>query len=217
MPMRARVVEQAARDASRRLADQLDELRRARRMAGLSQAAVARALGVSASSMSRAERGTSRRLSMQLLAGWAAAVGLVVRVSFYPLASPIRDAPQLALIGRLQPRLHGTWQITLEAPVQIPGDLRAADLLLAIPGCTIAVEAVTRLRDIQAQVRAGLLKQRDLEATRLILLVSDTQPNRLALRTASHALAGAFPLRTRGALLALGEGRDPGANAIIVL
>ncbi len=186
-------------------------------MAGISQAAVARALGVSASSLSRAERGRSGKVPIQLFASWAAAVGLVLKVSLYPLASPIRDARQLALIGRLQPRLHPTWRIGIEVPVRIVGDLRAADLTLSLPGCLVVVEAITRLSDIQAQVRAATLKQRDLGANRLILLISDTQPNRWALRTAANVLAPIFPLRTRGALAPLSEGRDPGANAIIVL
>jgi hypothetical protein len=144
-------------------------------------------------------------------------IGLAVRINLYPLVTAIRDAPQVALIGRLRARLHQSWRVRVEVPVPILGDLRAVDLVLSIPGCAVVVEAITRLGDIQAQVRPALLKQRDLRADRLILLVADTQANRQALRAGAGVLEPDFPLGPRGVLSALGEGRDPGGNAIIVL
>ena len=186
-------------------------------MAGLSQSSVAQAIGVSHSWISRAEQGSGADLTLPMLARWAATVGLAVRTSLYPLIAPIRDLRQVALIGRLSARASPTWRIRLEVPVPIAGDLRAVDMLLSAPGCSIVVEAITRLSDVQAQLRAAQLKQRDLHAERLMLLISDTQPNRHALRAAASILATEFPLGSRSALAALVEGKDPGANAIIVL
>jgi len=216
-PLPIRRLDEATHQGSRRLTELMEELRRARRLAGLGQRSVGRALGVSAAWVCRAERGYCRGIPIALLARWAAVVGLSLRVSLYPLGSPIRDAPQLALIGRLQRRLHPTWRVRAEAPVRVAGDLRAADLLLTRPGCSVVIEAVTRLTDVQAQLRAANLKQRDLGATRVILLLSDTQLNRFAIRAAAGVLEAEFPLRTRAAMAALGAGRDPGGNALVML
>lgn len=213
----ARRTDQAVRDTRRRLGDLVEELRRARLFASLSQSSVARALGVSPSWVSRAEKGALPDPSITRLARWAAVVGLAVRINLLPLVAPIRDAPQVALVDRLRTRLHASWRIRLEAPIPISGDLRAADMLLEVPGCRIVVEAITRLADIQAALRAAQLKQRDLHADRLILLLADTQANRYALRPAASILVPDFPTSSRSALAALGEGRDPGGNAIIVL
>lgn len=74
-----------------------------------------------------------------------------------------------------------------------------------------------RIRDVQAQVRATVPKQEDNGADRVILVLSDTRANRAALRDAGESLARAFPLGTRDVLHALREGRDPGANGIVIL
>jgi hypothetical protein len=86
-----------------------------------------------------------------------------------------------------------------------------------MPGCVIVVEAITRLADLQAQLRAAQLKRRDIGAARLILLVSDSTANRQAIREAGPMLDAALPLRTRAAVTVLGSGADPGADALIVL
>lgn len=99
----------------------------------------------------------------------------------------------------------------------IPGDLRAYDALLKGPGVTIAVEAITRFRDAQAQLREAMRKQRDGGATRLVILLRATQHNREALGSAADVLATALPLGTRAILLALTAGEDPGDNGIVLL
>ena len=97
------------------------------------------------------------------------------------------------------------------------GDPRAFDLVLRSADVTIAVEAETRLYDVQAQARRAMAKQSDGEIDRLVLLIADTKHNALVLRDARALLAGDFPLDTRAILRALREGRDPGANGIVVL
>src|SRR5437762_5318688 len=99
----------------------------------------------------------------------------------------------------------------------ITGDLRAVDARLTLDGCTIAVEAFTRLADFQAQSRASLLKKRDLSATRLVLLVAATHANRRALREAAGIVNASFPLGTRAILRALAAGRDPGADGVVLI
>jgi hypothetical protein len=95
--------------------------------------------------------------------------------------------------------------------------LRAFDALLTRPEVTVAVEAITRLRDAQAQLRAAALKQRDGHVPRLVLLIKATQHNRTALASAADVLATTFPLGTRATLAALEAGVDPGDNGIVLL
>lgn len=79
------------------------------------------------------------------------------------------------------------------------------------------MEAITRLRDAQSQLRAAALKQRDGNVPRLVLLIKATDHNRTALASAADVLATSFPLGTRATLKALSEGTDPGDNGIVLL
>jgi hypothetical protein len=101
--------------------------------------------------------------------------------------------------------------------VPIEKDLRAADARISNAQSSIVVEAITRLADVQAQLRAAQLKRRDLQAQRLVLLVSATSTNRTAMRAAGPMLGEALPVHTWAALRALAAGRDPGGDALIVL
>ncbi|HLB38380.1 MAG TPA: hypothetical protein VJL31_17555, partial [Gemmatimonadales bacterium] len=96
---------------------------------------------------------------------------------------------------------------------------RAFDALLTSRNghTTVAIEAITRLRDAQAQLRAMARKQRDGQATRLVILLAAGHANRAALNSAADVLATAFPLGTRATLAALASGDDPGANGIVLL
>ena len=99
----------------------------------------------------------------------------------------------------------------------IAADLRAADARLSLAGCTIVIEVFSRLADFQAQSRASLIKKRDLQADRLILAVAGTSTNRRALAEALAVRQATFPLGTKALFRALGEGRDPGADGILLL
>jgi transcriptional regulator with XRE-family HTH domain len=193
------------------------ELRDARRAHGLSQAAVARALGMQQTRVSRIERGTAPHATLAELNAVAAALGLRLFVRCYPVGSPLRDAAQVALLEELRSRIHRTWRWRTEVPVPLPGDLRAADAVIAAGSCVVVIEAWTRLTDLQAQTRAAQLKRRDFGDVRLVLLVADTRLNRSALRAAGGSLRAEFPLRTRAVAAALAAGRDPGADGIVML
>ena len=78
------------------------------------------------------------------------------------------------------------------------------------------VEAETRLGDVQATERRLRAKQRDLGATRAILLVADTRHNRRVI-TVVPDLTRQFPVGTRGCLAAFRAGRDPGADCLVIL
>lgn len=193
------------------------ELRVARIIAGLRQADVAMVVGTSIAHVSRVEHGLIRGIGIPALSRHAAAVGLKPYVKLFPAVSRPLDRAQLALLARFRERLSGAWQIVVEAPMPIGGDLRAADAVITIPGCRCVVEVITRLADLQAQLRVARIKQRDLRADRLIFVVSGSTTNRRTIRDMGPAVADAFPLDTRRALARLGDGLDPGADALIVL
>lgn len=194
-----------------------DQLRTARRLLGLTQRQVATALGISQSDVSRRERGRAPRLSGQALARHAAAVGLKLSIKLWPVGGGVRDDAQARYVGRFVSRIGAAWKVALEAPIPSPGDLRAVDILLIAGPTRIAVEVITRLADLQAQLRAARLKARDIGATRLVIVVAGTHTNRRALRSVRATLVSSFDLDTRRVLDDLAAGRDPGRDAIITL
>ncbi len=190
------------------------ELRRARLAAGLTQKRVAAALGWSGSKVGRIERGEDAQVGIVDLARMASVVGRQCWLRLFPAAPAVRDAPQLALGGRFLKVLGTAWKVLLEAGSEIVGDPRAFDVLLRGP-VTIGVELITRLHDVQLQVRPIMNKQRDTGVDRVILVLSDTAANRRAARDAGPALDAAFPVRGRRLLDALRSGADPGGNGLI--
>ena len=211
-----RRVDEANRWARSVLGALADELREARISLGLSQRQVAVALGVSRSRVSRVERRRLESWRIDYLARHAAVVGLKPSIKLYPVGGGLRDAAQARWIARFVERVGRAWRVRLDVPMPLPGDLRAVDVLLE-GSCRIAVEVVTRLRDLQAVLRASQLKQRDIGADRLIIVVSGTHANRRALAEARSTLIQAFDLDTQRTLACLARGEDPGRDAIIVL
>ena len=206
-----------AKLTTRRLAAELGgELRDARMSRGLRQSDVARGAKSSHAHVSRLERGVGPT-SIADLSRHGAVVGLRLYARFYPTGGGLRDAAQLDLLRRFRARIGDRWRWQLEAPLNVPGDLRAFDALLTRGDLHVAVEAVTRLRDAQAQLRGAALKQRDGTVRRLVLLISATHHNRRALAVAGDVIATAFPLSTRATLVALTAGQDPGDNGIVLL
>lgn len=194
-----------------------EELRRARRMIGLTQARLAAAIGVSQSEISRREAGAARRFTGEQIAEHAAAVGLRMSIKFWPVGGALRDEAQARYVAEFVRRVGHAWRVMLEAPIPIAGDLRAVDVLLRNGDVRIAVEVITQLADLQAQVRPAQLKARDIGATRLVLVVAGTRANREALAAARPSLVDSFDTDTRRVLADLARGADPGRDAIIVL
>lgn len=192
------------------------ELREGRLARGLTQSAVARALSCSRSRICRVELARVRHLRVEYLARHAAVVGLRLSVKLYPAAGALRDEAQVRYIARFVERIGHLWRVRLDVPIPLPGDLRAIDVVLD-GACVICVEVITRLRDLQAQLRAAQLKQRDFGATRLIIVVAGSNANRRALNEARATLLASFDLDTRRTLAKLRAGEDPGRDAVVVL
>lgn len=193
------------------------ELRLARHTTGATQQQVAVRLGWSKSKVSRIERGLSPGVSVADLTRLAAVVGLRPSVKFFPTGRPLRDSGQIELLAALNLRMHSSWHSLHEVPMPKPGDLRAADQLSTIPGCRVMVEAYRRFSDYQAQTRSARLKQQEIGAERLVILLEDTRTNRDALSAGGSEVRRSFPVPPRAMLAALGAGRDPGGDGIILL
>lgn len=192
------------------------DLDNARRAAGLSLRELARRLGVSPDTVQRALRGDAAAPTIDLAARLAAVLGLQPSVGLYPDGDPVRDKGHLALLGRLRARLSPDLQWRTEVPVPITGDRRSADAVIDGPGVDILVEAETHLEDVQALERTIATKLRDLGLDRVILLVSDTRHNRAVIRSVEE-LHRRFPVGTRACLAALGRGRDPGGDGVVII
>lgn len=191
--------------------------------AGLTLARVGQATAMSASQISRLERGGLPSASVDQLARVGAVVGLDVRARAYPGPDPLRDAGQVAVLDRLRVRLHADLSLPREVPLAIPGDLRAWDAMIrglrgepTLPS-KLPVEAETRIADHQAQTRRIWLKARDAGEPYVLLVVADTQRNRASVRAAGDAIRESFPIPAREALSALAAGVHPGGSALVFL
>ena len=159
------------------------------------------------------ERGLIGSITYRQLAQISSALGLKLYLRAFPAGRRLLDQPQLDLLAALRHRSHPAWSWSTEVPMPIPGDLRAGDATATIRGCVVLCELWTRLADWQAQTRSALLKQRDLRADRLIVVLKGTRANREALRLAGSSARASFPLESRDLLRAFADGRDPGPTA----
>ena len=191
-----------------------NDLRSARLAAGLTLAEVGRAIGSSPQTVLRVERPAAATSSPYQLARQAAAVGMRLRIKAYPEGPPIRDAAQVRLIREFRARIGGAG-LRLEQPVtDDPADRRAFDATIDLPG-GCGLEFISRFYDCQAQLRSALLKQRDANVLRLVIVVRATHANRRAVAAVGDILETSFAIAGRAATARLARGEDPGGNALI--
>lgn len=218
MANRERRLERAIWFMRRDLQELGADLRSARLSAGLKLSDVGVRIAVSEATVMRRERGDLPGPRPEELARHAAAVGMRARIKVYPEGAPLRDTAQVELIRRFRERLKAPHRFAVEVPVtDDPGDSRAWDAVLELPGCTCALEFVTRFHDCQAQLRAFNLKLRDGRVDRLVVVAKSSQANRRTLYAARDITQANFPLGTRRTMASLAAGRDPGANALVLL
>jgi transcriptional regulator with XRE-family HTH domain len=211
-----RIRERSRRRARRQLQDLGTELRDVRVAAGLSQAHVARAAGLTQTRVSRIERGQGMAARLDELVAQGAALGLRISTRAYPDGSPARDAGQLRLLARFRARIGPQFSWRTEVPIGGYGDLRAWDARLDGP-ISGGIDAETRLHDLQAVQRRIETKWRDSGVERIVLLVARSRHNTAMLRLHREALASTLPADTREIMLALQAGRIPRRNGLVVI
>lgn len=217
MPSRERIVDRGTRRGTTLVIELGRQLRESRVEHGLSQAFVGRSVGLSRSAVSRIERGQVSAVSLHNLARLLSVVGLELSARAYPSGTPIRDQAQISLLGRLKEQVSAPLTWRSEVPVGGARDLRAWDLVISSGSDRVAVEAETRLADIQALERRIALKSRDSGVTRVILLLAASRTNRGTLRLFEPAIRESFPVQGAEALRDLRSGRLPRGSALILL
>ncbi len=200
------------------MTDLCRELRTARTSAGLSQAVVARAAGISRSHVSRVERGLVRRLSILEIGRLLAIVGLELSARAFPSGDPIRDKAHIELLDRLVQVSSPDIKWRFEVPLEIPGDRRAWDAVGLGRTCRFGAEAETAPNDVQALQRKVALKKRDdSRVQRVIVVLANTRQNRAFLGQHRATLETNFPVAPKAMLAAISGGSDPGGDGILLL
>jgi transcriptional regulator with XRE-family HTH domain len=201
-----------------------DDLRRYRTDAGISQAALARAAGVSQAHVSMIEAGDAEA-GLNVLLRLGAVLGLDPSMRWFANSGPLlRDHLQLAMSEALIGVTAATWEASPEVRVYRPvrgsidlvlGHIRDAD--------SVATELQSRLLRVEQQVRwhhqkadalAALAEYGDRDISRLLVL-RNTQATRDAVRVAAGTLSAAYPADTALAVEALrGDGSWPGSAIV---
>lgn len=131
-----------------------EEFRLLRLRAGVTQAAVARAIGVDRATICRLEAGAPS-VSSGTRARAVAVLGGDFRLGVFTAGSPlIYDAAHARLVEALLRMRHPTWRATVEAPVPGPGR-RSTDLRLERDDDIVLAEVETRVEVLESIIREG--------------------------------------------------------------
>lgn len=222
MSTKERLVDRGRQTAQRDVDAAGRDIRSARIAMGMRMVELGRRTGLSASQVSRIERGRHPSVSVVQLSALGAVVGLDVRLRTYPGPDPTMGSAQNAVLARLVPMLDGRLRVLTEVGLPLAGDQRAWDATIlgavrdgvSVP---LPVDIETRFHDPQAQVRRTLLKLRDSGLDAVLLVLADTRSNRDALRGAAALVRDTFPVSARRALGALRRGDHPGGSAIVLV
>jgi transcriptional regulator with XRE-family HTH domain len=217
MPSAQRRLDQAHRLCGLLLRGVAEEFRHARVQAGLSQAAVAEAAGLSRAELGRIERASATWVDVDAICRVAVVLGLAPSLRLYPEGRRLRDSASLRVLEALRVEVHPSVGWATEVPLALRGDRRAWDAVITGSGWRAAIECETRLFDVQALERRVGLKRRDDGEPNVLLVLPATRANSEALATAGARLRTSFPLDSRVVLAALRRGRDPGNSGIVLL
>jgi transcriptional regulator with XRE-family HTH domain len=197
------------------------ELREARLVAGLSQSAVARELGLDASNVWRLEADGLADLGIVRLSEIASVLGYEVSLGLHPVGDPVRDKGQLACGRRFEALLSDRWRVTDEMLLPGAGEQRAWDKLVrlvdATPRYLVGVDIESRAWDVQAIVRRTRGRERDGQVDHILLVLADTAHNRRITDALRASLGPDYQTGSRSLLGALRRGeRLPGSGVVLV-
>jgi transcriptional regulator with XRE-family HTH domain len=135
-----------------------EESRLLRSRAGVSQASIARAIGVDRSTICRLEAGDSS-VSNEVRARMAAVLGAELSLGLFPAGSPlIHDAAHARLVEAVLRLRHPTWRARVEVPIP-NGGRRSSDIWLERAGEVVLVEVESHLHVLEAIIREGAEKR----------------------------------------------------------
>ncbi|MDL2335784.1 MAG: helix-turn-helix domain-containing protein [Chloroflexota bacterium] len=194
----------------------MTELRQERQTANVSQRSVAKALEWQQSELNRLERFAIPNVALVRLVEIASVLGLEVSVRLHRIGDPIRDSASQALIARFLASVAAPYRVIREALLPTAGQ-RSWDVLLRIGAQLIGVEAVTRIRDIQALVRHIRLRERDGGVDHVLLVLSDSVHNRALVGQLIEALGPRFATPRRDVIEALKAGRPVPGSAVLLM
>lgn len=176
-----------------------DDFRELRTRHGVTQAAVARAVGVNRSVICKLEQG-QEGVSIHVRARASACLGADFRIQLYPERAPLLfDAAHARMVERLLARRHRSWRATVEAPVPGPGR-RSVDVQLERSGQVVLVEVETRVRRLEEVIRALHAKRAAVASSaggrpvHVVLAVPPTRHHQTLMRTNVETLRVAFPV-----------------------
>lgn len=194
----------------------ITELRQERQTANVSQRAIATELGWQQAELNRLERFDFPNVPLVRLVEIAGVLGLDVSVRLHRVGDPIRDRASQALIGRFLTMVASSYRATREALLPSGGQ-RSWDLLLRLGALLVGVEAVTRVRDVQALVRHVRLRERDGGVDHVLLVLSASAHNRAIAVQLIEALGPRFTTPSREIIRALRSGQPvPGSGVLLV-
>ncbi len=196
MPVNRMAIREGDRQARRQAARLGGELAALRLRAGVSQAAVGRAVDVDRTVITRLERGDPR-VGLPIRFRVAALLGADLRLSAYAQAGPlIRDAVQARLLERILARLDRRWRTIVEATV--PGNSRmSVDLRLDSPSTTVLCEVESRIGSLEEIIRELHVKRTAFldggKAISVILALPATRHHRAIVQEHPAIIRAAFP------------------------
>ena len=200
MATKSRAADEGRRAGYRFLTEAARALRDARIAAGLSQARLGAAVGVSRATVSRYETGRYTDASAMLLARVLRVLGQEMRFLAVPVGSALRDAGHVKLLKRLIDHIRHPLAYLTDAPLPNPGDRRAWDVLLRLGPRRMGIDAETRLYDLQDVVRRLHSKRRDGMVDGVVLVLADIRHNR-ELLPALEAMLPEYPRLAKAAFL----------------
>ena len=214
-PTSRRAIHEGDRQLRRTCIRAGEEFREIRLRAGVSQAAVARAVGVARSVICRLEQG-DLDVSPRIRARAAAVLGADFRFAVYPDGAPlIHDAAHAKLVETLLELRHPRWRATIESPVPGPGR-RSSDVRLDRETDLVLVEVESRVRALEAIIREGAEKRAAVATTvdparriHVLLVLPPTRHHQALVAAHPRIVATAYPATSDAIRFALADSGAP--------
>lgn len=213
--LRRSVAFEAERLLRRETRSQGERLRELRLRQGLTQADVARAVGVSRSVVCELEQGDPG-VSLTVRARAALLLGARLRLQVYNDGTPLlHDRAHSRIAERIVAACHPRWDTMVEAPVPGPGH-RSTDIRLVSGTDVVLVEVETVVRRWEELARelhvkrASVLESFEGRArVHVVLAIPPTRDNRSLVAALPTTVRSVFPVRSHDLMSAL-TGAGPG-------